>query len=100
MLRIRQRKGLSADKDTFTARLETARKAAGELNSLVQREGIRLLSRVELEAENDDNTLAEEVYRSVTHGELSADLDAINSLNITLLRRQSTSLNATIGAVN
>ena len=85
LLRIRRKEGLSADRSAFGARFESAREAAKELHPLVQREGNRLLSRVELEPEKGSNTLAGELYRSITHGEQSADLAAINTLNIAAL---------------
>ena len=85
LLRIRRKEGLSADKGAFAARFESARKAARKLHPLIQGKANRLLSRVELEPEKGGNTLAGEVYRSVTQGEQSADLGAINALNIAAL---------------
>ena len=85
LLRLRKQAGLGGDEEAFSARLASARAAAKECHSLLQSEAGRLLDRVEEEPKGDRQTLAGEVYRSLTHAELSEDVAALNDLRIVSL---------------
>ncbi|MYB50485.1 MAG: hypothetical protein F4X72_14675 [Dehalococcoidia bacterium] len=82
LLRRRQQAGLNADQDDFMRQLASARKAAQECHPLLHSEANLLLERVEHEASSDIATLAEEMYRSLTHEELSEDLTAMLALRV------------------
>ncbi len=85
LLRLRKQVGLTGDQQAFGARLSSARAAVGECHSLLQGEASRLLDRVEQEPDGDQQTLAGEVYRSLTHAELGDDVAALNKLRIAAL---------------
>lgn len=85
LLRLRQKAGFNADEEVFNRRFASARKAAEECDPVLHTEANRLLGRVELEPQNNERTLAGEVYRSLSHGELSNDLAAIAGLRIAAL---------------
>ena len=85
LLRLRQKAGFDADEEIFNRRYASARKAAEECDPVLHIEANRLLGRVELEPQNNERTLAGEVYRSLSHGELSNDLAIISELRITAL---------------
>ena len=85
LFRLREQTGLPADESVFNDRLESARMLASGTHPLLQDEVYRLLDRVEGEPRNKQRLLAGEVYRSVTHWELTDDLNAISALRITAL---------------
>ncbi len=85
LLRLRQQAGFAADEEVFCNRYASARRAATECAPLLQAEAYRLLGRVEREPHNCQRTLASEVYRSLTHGELSKDLAAIAEYRVIAL---------------
>ena len=85
LLRLRQKAGFDADEEVFNRRYASARKAAEECDPVLHTEANRLLGRVALEPQNNDRTLAGEVYSSLSHGELSNDLAAIAELRIAAL---------------
>ena len=82
LFRLRQQAGLPTVEEVFTSRFASATTAAGECHPLLQTEADRLLGRVERELRNSHRTLAGEVYRSLTHGELSEDLTAVATLRV------------------
>ena len=82
LLRLRQQAGLPTDEEVFASRFASATKAATECHPLLQTETNRLLDRVEREPHNSLRTLAGEVYRSLTHGELSEDLIVVATLRV------------------
>ena len=82
LFRLREHAGLLADKEVFDDRFALANRAAAECHPSMQDEAKRLLERVEREPSSSQLTLAGEVYRSVTHGDLSDDLVAIAALRI------------------
>ena len=85
LLRFRHQSGLAADEEVFNRRYLSALKAAEECDPVLHTEAKRLLGRVELEPQNNERTLAGEVYRSLSHGEVSQDLAAITELRIAAL---------------
>ena len=85
LLRLRQRAGFDADEEVFNRRYVSARKAAEQCDPVLYTEANRMLDRVVLEPQNNERTLAGEVYRSLSHGELSNDLAAIAELRIAAL---------------
>ena len=85
LFRLREQEGLPTDEDVFSDRLSSANRLARECHPLLQDEANRLLVRVESELQNSQRTLAGEVYRSLTHGELSDDSVAIAALRVEAL---------------
>ena len=90
LLRMRVDVGLVGDEEAFEARYQLACKVAEACHPDLRDEVTRLLRRVEREPSSDRRTLAEEVYRSVTHEETSEDLDALNELRIAALSTDHT----------
>ena len=85
LLRFRQQARFPADEEVFNSRYASACRAAEECDALLQSEANRLLRRVECEPHNAQTTLAGEVYRSQTHGEVSQDLATVAALRIAAL---------------
>ena len=85
LLRLRNQAGLTEDEEAFSARFASTCAAAEQCHPLLQSEVSRLLGRVEQEINGDQQTLAGEVYRSLTHAELSDDVAALNDLRIAAL---------------
>ena len=79
LFRLRRQVGSAGDRAAFESRLASARSAAEACHSMLQAEASRLLDRVENEPHGEDHSLAGEVYRSMTHEELSDDVSAIMS---------------------
>ena len=82
LLRLRQKTGLVADEAMFNNKLSSAWRAAEGCHPSLQAEARRLLTRVTGEPYDDQQTLAGEVYRSLTHGELGGDVAAIPQLRV------------------
>ena len=82
LFRLRKQAALLADNEVFNDRFTLATKVATECHPSLQDEAKRLLERVEREPRSSQRTLAGEVYRSVTHGDLSDDLVALTVLRI------------------
>ena len=85
LLRLRNQAGLTGNEEAFSAIFASAYAAAKECHPLLQGEVSRLLDRVEQEPKRDQQTLAGEVYRSLTHAELSDDIAALTALRIAAL---------------
>ena len=85
LLRLRNQAGLAGDEEAFSAKFASARTNAEECHPLLQEEASRLLDRVEREPDGDQQTLAGEIYRSLTHIELSDDVAALTALRIAAL---------------
>ena len=85
LFRLRKQAGLLADKEVFDDRFAMAIKVSTKCHPSLQDEAKRLLKRVERESRSSQRTLAGELYRSVTHGELSDDVSAIAVLRIKAL---------------
>lgn len=83
--RLRVQARLTADERAFDDKLESARKLALGLHPFLQDEANRLLARVVAEPHSLQRTLAGEVYRSVTHGEQSDDVNALTTLRASAL---------------
>ena len=77
LFRLRHEAGLDADRSAFESRLASARSAAESCHPILQAEGKRLLDRVHNEPDGQGQSLVGEVYRSLTHEELGADVSAI-----------------------
>ena len=73
---------MTADEEVFNDRFASASKAAVECHPLLQSEANRLLDRLKRELHDSHRTLAGEVYRSLTHGESSDELTAVESLRV------------------
>ena len=82
LLRLRQKAGLVAGEEIFNSKFQSACRAAEGCHPSQQTEATRLLTRVAGEPYDDQRTLACEVYRSLTHGELSDDIAAIPQLRV------------------
>ena len=82
LFRLRRQAGLPTDEEVFGSRFASATRAAAECHPLLQSEANRLLGRVEREPRNSQRTLAGEVYRSLTHGELSEDLTVVATMRV------------------
>ena len=85
LLRMRQEADFAVDEEVFNTLCESSRRAASECDPLLQTEAYRLLNRVEREPHNRQPTFAGEVFRSVTHGQVSDDLATIAALRIAAL---------------
>ena len=85
LLRLRQRGGLVADEEMFNTKLTSAREAVKGCHPSLQDEANRLLTRVASEPYGDQRTLAGEVFRLLTHGELSEDLTTVTKLRVAAL---------------
>ena len=82
LLRLRRKAGLVVDEEEFHSKFTAARKAAEGCHPSLQIEANRLVARVAREPDDEQRTLAGEVYRSLTHGELSDDLAAIPQIRV------------------
>ena len=77
--------GLSGDEDTFMSRYESAHKAVEACHPAQHHEATRLLERVKRELSSDQESLAGEVYRSLTHAEQSDEVLALAALRVAAL---------------
>ena len=82
LLRLRGNAGLERDDAAFISRYESARRALEACHPALHDEATRLLERVEREPSGGGQTLAEECYRSVTHGEQSDEVADLAALRV------------------
>ena len=82
LLRLRGNTSLARDDAALRSRYESARRALKACHPALHDEATRLLERVEREPSGGGQTLAEECYRSVTHGEQSDEVADLAALRV------------------